>query len=114
MTDDPAFERVVRCAASLPEVERSTSYGTASLKVRGKSFCRMKEKMDDVLVVMVPSGLKDALLEAEPDKYFETPHYAGYPAMLVRLNAVSDEELTNRLECAWMEKAPKALIGKRG
>jgi hypothetical protein len=113
MTGDPAFERVVRCAAPLQAVERSTLYGTLSLKVRGKSFCRMKEKMEDVLVVMVPLGLKEMLLEAEPDKYFETPHYAGYPAMLVRLNAVSDEELANRLECAWMEKAPKALIGKR-
>jgi hypothetical protein len=114
VTHDPDFERVVRCAAALPEVERSTSYGTASLKVRGKSLCRMKEKMEGVLVVMVPLGLKEALIEAEPDKYFETPHYAGYPAMLVRLNAVSDEELANRLECAWLEKAPKALIGKMG
>lgn len=112
MTGDAAFERVVRCAASLPEVERSTSYGTASLKVRGKSFCRMKEKTEGVLVVMVPLGLKEALLDAEPVKYFETPHYTGYPAMLVRLSAVSDEELTNRLDCAWREKAPKALTIK--
>lgn len=105
----PHFERVARCAAQLPEVEHSTSYGTASLKLRGKSFCRMKEKMDGVLVVMVPLGLKEVLIEAEPDKYFETPHYAGYAAMLVRLDAVSDEELTTRLECAWTEKAPAKL-----
>ena len=109
MADDLHFERVARCAAQLPEVERSTWYGTLSLKVRGKSFCRMKEKMDGVLVVMVPLGLKEALIEAEPEKYFETPHYAGWPAMLVRLDAVSDAELANRLECAWMEKAPAKL-----
>lgn len=72
----------------------------------------MKEKMDGVLVVMVPLGLKEALIEAEPEKYFETPHYAGWPAMLVRLDAVSDAELTNRLECAWMEKAPKKLASQ--
>lgn len=106
---DPDFERVARCAAHLPEVERSTSYGTLSLKVKGKGFCRMKEKMEAVLVVMVPLGLKEALMEEEPDKYFETPHYAGWPAMLVRLAAVSDEELSNRLECAWSEKAPPKL-----
>lgn len=70
----------------------------------------MKEKMEGVLVVMVPLGLKEALIEAEPDKYFETPHYAGYPAMLVRLDAVSDEELVTRLECAWTEKAPPKLV----
>jgi hypothetical protein len=109
VNDDPGFEWVLRCAAHLPEVERSTSYGTPSLNVRSKSFCRMKEKMDAVLVVMVPLGLKEALIEAEPEKYFETPHYAGYPAMLVRLDAVSDDELTTRLECAWAEKAPLKL-----
>ncbi len=110
---DSHFERVAQLAATLPEVERSTSYGTASLKVRGKSFVRMKEKMDGVLVVMVPLGLKEALIEAESDKYFETPHYTGYPAMLVRLPAVSDAELLNRLECAWAEKAPKKLMKDR-
>lgn len=110
--NDPGFERVVRCAAHLPEVERSTWYGTPALKVKGKGFCRMKEQMDGVLVVMVPLGLKEALLEAEPDKYFQTPHYSGWPAMLVRLDAVSDEDLANRLECAWREKAPKKIIGQ--
>jgi hypothetical protein len=107
--DDPGFERVARCATHLPEVERATWYGTPSLKVKGKGFCRFKEKMEAVLVVMVPLGLKEALIEAEPDKYFETPHYAGWPAMLVRLDAVSDDELTTRLECAWAEKAPARL-----
>lgn len=107
---DPAFERIAKLAAHLPEVERSTSYGTPSLKVCGKGFCRMKEKMEGVLVVMVPLGLKEALIEAEPDKYFETPHYAGWPAMLVRLDAVNDAELANRLECAWREKAPAKLL----
>jgi hypothetical protein len=110
---DPAthqgFERVAQLATHLPAVERSTSYGTASLKVRGKSFCRMKERMDDVLVVMVPIELKQILIEAEPDKYFGTAHYAGYPAMLVRLANVTDEELQQRLETAWLEKAPKKL-----
>lgn len=103
------FDRVARLAAHLPEVERSTSYGTPSLKVKGKSFVRIKEGMDGVLVVMIPLGLKEALIEAEPDKYFETPHYAGWPAMLVRLDALTDEELKTRLECAWAEKAPAKL-----
>jgi hypothetical protein len=107
------FERVARLGERLPEVARSIWYGTDSLKVRSKSFCRMKENLDGVLVVMVPLGLKEALIVTEPDKYFETSHYAGYPAMLVRLEAVSDEELANRLECAWMEKAPKALVASR-
>lgn len=99
----------MRLAAHLPMVEPGTSYRTPSLKVKGKSFVRMKEKMEDVLVVMVPLGLKAALIEAEPEKYFETPHYTGWPAMLVHLDAVDGDDLSNRLECAWLEKAPKRL-----
>lgn len=106
---DDGFERVAALASGLPEVARGTSYGTPSLKVTGKSFCRMKDKMDGVLVVTVPLGLKEVLLEAEPQKYFETPHYAGWPAMLVRLDAVNDDELKTRLACAWAEKASAKL-----
>jgi hypothetical protein len=70
----------------------------------------MKERMDGVAVVMIPLGLKELLLETEPEKYFETPHYAGWPAMLVRLGAIDDRELEHRLECAWLQKASKSLV----
>jgi hypothetical protein len=110
---DPHFERVARLGGCLPEVARSTWYRTNALAVRGKGFCRMKERMEGVLVVMVPLALKEALIDAEPDKYFETPHYAGYAAMLVRLDAVSDDELKTRLECAWAAKAPPKLLKER-
>ena len=103
------FERVARLGITLPKVERTTSYRTDALSVAGKSFVRMKEGMEGVLVVHIPLDLKEALIEAEPDKYFETPHYAGHPAMLVRIDAVSDEELAVRLDCAWAQKAPPKL-----
>lgn len=106
---EPHFERVARLGLELPGVQRTTSYRTDALGVAGKSFVRMKEGLDGVLVVHIPLDLKEALIEAEPDKYFETPHYAGYPAMLVRLDAVSDEELQTRLDCSWAQKAPAKL-----
>ena len=105
------IERAARLAADLPEVEVSTWYGTPSLRVRGKSFLRVKEP--GVLVVMCPLGLKEALMEAEPDAFYETPHYSGYAAMLVRLDSVDDERLRDRIECAWMQKAPKTLVKER-
>jgi hypothetical protein len=103
--------RAARLAAELPEVELSTWYGTPSLRVRGKSFLRVKEP--GVLVVMCPLGLKEALMEAEPELYFETPHYSGWPAMLVRLDAIDDARLKDRIECAWAQKAPKRLAKAR-
>lgn len=108
------FERITRLAraAGLPEVTLGTSYGTPALEVRGKSFVRMKEA--GVLVVMCAIEEKEMLMEAEPGLYFETDHYKGWPAMLVRLAAVSDEDLTQRLLAAWRQKAPKRLAANFG
>jgi len=103
------FERITRLAeaACLPEVTKGTSYGTPALLVRGKSFARLKEA--GVLVVMCALEEKDMLIELAPQLYFQTDHYKGWPAMLVRLDVVSDQDLTQRLIAAWRQKAPKRL-----
>ena len=108
MGEESEIERAARLAAHLPEVEVSTWYGTPALKVCGKGFVRWKAP--GVLVVLCPLELKEALIEAEPDFYYETPHYQGWPAMLVRLDEIDDARLQYRLECAWREKAPKKLV----
>ena len=112
MADDHdfAFARLKKAAAGLPEVEESAWFGTPSLKVRGKGFARVKDA--DTVVVMVALDEKEMLLEAAPELYFETPHYHGWPAMLVRIRAISDEELEHRLKAAWLLKAPKTLARK--
>src|SRR6266498_4285905 len=38
-------------------------------------------------------GEKDRLLSANPAKFFTEPHYDGFPAILVRLDAVTVSEL---------------------
>lgn len=49
---------------------------------------------------MCPLEEKAALMDVAPDIYFETDHYKGWPAVLVRIDVISDQELTHRLECA--------------
>lgn len=102
------IERAARVAAHLPGLEVSSWYGAPALKVRRNAnnavgFARVKEP--GVLVVMCPLELKEMLIAAEPDVYFETAHYSGWPAMLVRMDAIDDTRLADRLECAWREKA---------
>src|SRR5262245_51190889 len=106
---DP-FARVRAAAAHLSEVEESTSHGTPSLKVRGKSFVRLKDA--DTLVVMCPLDEKEMLMEVDPKIYFETDHYKGWPAVLVRLKNISAAKLRHRLEQSWRFRAPKRLIAK--
>ncbi|MGV8955478.1 MAG: MmcQ/YjbR family DNA-binding protein [Cypionkella sp.] len=110
---DPAFARIEALAASraLPGVERGTSYGTPALRVRTKSFVRLKDA--ETLVLLCPTEQKTLLMEISPEIYFETDHYIGWPAVLIHLSAISDEELSLRLEDAWRFKAPAKLSAQR-
>ena len=56
---------------------------------------------------------KAALLDADPDKFFTEPHYNGFPAVLVRLAAVTDAELESLIVEAWRCQAPKSLLAAR-
>lgn len=102
------WETVLQLCRELPEVEESTWAGTPSLKVRKKSFVRLRE--EDIIVVMVDLDEKEALLAAESEVFSSTPHYDGYPAVLVRLSAIEPDELLEVLVESWRMKAPKRLL----
>ena len=110
MATDPVIARLMKLAAkaNLASVEESTSYGTPALKVAGKLLVRIKD--DDTLVFRCTLEDKEMLMAAAPRIYFETDHYKGWPAVLVRLKNVSTAKLRHRLEQAWRLKAPKHLV----
>jgi len=56
--------------------------------------------------------MKEALLASKPDVYFTTPHFDGYPAVLVRLNQISLKELKDVITEAWLSRAPKRVVSK--
>ena len=103
-----AFAKLIAAARDLPEVSESTSYGTPALKVRNKLLCRVKDAA--TVVLFCPLDEKEMLLEAAPDIYFETDHYKGWPALLARVDVISEEELHHRLERTWLRQAPKSLV----
>jgi hypothetical protein len=51
----------------------------------------------DILAVRVPMVRKEFLIEVAPDRFFDDPHYRGYPAVLVRLEVVEADELASLL-----------------
>jgi hypothetical protein len=55
-------------------------------------------------------GVKFALIAEDPDVYFTTPHFDGYPMVLVRLRAIAVRELTELVTEAWLSQAPKTLV----
>ena len=114
------FDDVARIGCELPEVTVSTSYGTPSLKVRTKSFCRTwgpdenerKGPVDGEVLVVFTESIEDkeAWLAMHPDVLFDQDHYRGHAAMLVRLAIAGEDVLADVLEHSYRQKAPKTLI----
>jgi hypothetical protein len=106
----PGWDDVVAAGTRFPGVEVGTSYGTPSLKVRGKFLCRMRTNPDALVVRVLDLADQEALVKGDPDVFFITPHYDGYPAVLVRLDVVAEVQLAELIEDAWRIQAPKRLI----
>jgi hypothetical protein len=103
---------VVAIGSRFPGIVEGTSYGRLALKVRDKFLCAMRTNPDALVIRVIDVADKDALLLGDPDVFFTTPHYADYPAVLVRLDAISDEQLAELIEDAWRIQAAKRVVAK--
>jgi hypothetical protein len=100
----------VRTAAlSLPETTEKPSYGTPGFRVKDRLFARIREEGDVLAIWCEDTGEKEAMIAAEPDKFFTTPHYDGHPMVLVRFDAVDRPELQELLTESWRIRAPKRV-----
>jgi hypothetical protein len=104
------WDDVVEIGTRLPGVEVSTSFRTPALKVRGKGMCRLRANPDALVLRVSDLGEREMLLRSEPEVFFSTPHYDGWPYVLVRLEAVAPDELAELLEDAWRVFAAKRVV----
>jgi hypothetical protein len=101
---------VRKIALSLPDTTEEQWYQTPGYKVAGKGFLRLRTEAEGGLVVFVSDlGEKEALLTGDPDTFFTTPHYDGYPVVLVNLDKIDQDELRELITDSWMIKAPPRL-----
>src|SRR4051812_40507677 len=114
---------VRRIALALPGVEESTDHFAFSVpgkpKPKGIAWVwnervvpkQPKVPNPAVLAVRVANlAEKDLIIANEPAKYFTEPHYNGFPAVLVRLEAVTVADLRPLLEEAWRCLTPASLV----
>ena len=104
------WDTVREIAGALPGAEESTTYGKPAFKVGGRLFAWISpdRHADDALAVRVDPGEK-ALILGSDDAYFQTPHYDGHPIVLIRSERISRAQLEERIEDAWLLRAPKRL-----
>ena len=117
------WDDVRRLALALPETSEAISRDLRQWRVKDKGFVweRPLRRADlEALGDAAPEGpilgarvehlvAKEALLADRPDVYFTTPHFDGYPAVLVRLDRIGLEDLRELIVEAWLDRAPKRL-----
>lgn len=116
---------VRRIALSLPETEEATNHFAFSVRNKGKlkgfvwvwmeRVVPRKPRVPQPKVIAVRTASlddKEFLLSLDGDKFFTEPHYNGFPAVLVRLPAVTARELRSIITEAWRCQAPRSLEAK--
>jgi hypothetical protein len=94
------YETVRALARELSNVDESTSYGTPALKVKKKLMVRLKED-GSTLVVIVGFDQRDILMQIDPETFYITDHYRGYPTVLAKLPRLGRRQLRDLLKMAY-------------
>jgi len=118
------WDQVRRYALALPGVTERTSHGSAAWIVDKRFFVweRPLRKSDlAALGEAAPKGailgirtadleMKEAILRSDPRVFFTTPHFDGYPAVLVQLAKIRARDLERIIIEAWIARAPERLV----
>jgi hypothetical protein len=112
-------------ALAMPQTTKEVSEdGRPSYHVHGKLYCFHRgrrpdavdtagERLGDVLMFRVADlGVKELLPSDARGVYFTTPHFNGYPAVLMRipdLGRLDREELRDMVAEAWLTRAQKRV-----
>lgn len=117
------WDDVSRLALAMPEAVEADMRGNRAWKIADKLFVweRPLRKSDlaalgdaapdgPILGARVEHlGAKEALIQSEPEIFFTTPHFDGFPAVLIKLPEIGLEELEEVVVEAWLARAPKRL-----
>ena len=99
---------VVDAGVALAGVDLVTSYGKAALKFRGKTLAAATAPDPGSFVLRVAVDEKELLIETDPATFWETDHYRGWPAILVRYGSTATDRIAPFLARAWWDRATKA------
>jgi hypothetical protein len=95
-----SWEDAVAFALTLPDTELSTSYGKPAVKVasNGRAFLYTGHEQDSSFGVGIDLDTVEILKETDPDTFWQSPHYEGWPAVLIRFGSADPERVRSVIE----------------
>jgi hypothetical protein len=106
------WDDVMAIGERFPGVEVTTSYGRPALKVAGRLMCSLRQNPDAFVFRVLDVPDQQALVRGQSDVFFTTPHYDGWPYVLVNIETVGSEQLAELVEDAWRIRASKKLVAQ--
>ena len=111
------FEEAIAFALTLPDTELGTSYGKPAVKVASNSraFLYPSHEADTSFAVGIDLDTVEILKATEPETYWQTPHYEGWPAVLIRYDCKDEDRVRDviRRSRDWSAALPRARPRKR-
>ncbi|MGQ0660777.1 hypothetical protein [Sphingosinicella sp.] len=112
-----SWEKAVAFALSLPDTELSRSYGQSAVKVasNGRVFLYASREPDTSFGMAIDLDTIEMLKETGPETFWQTPHYIGWPGVLVRFDSPDPERVRAMIERSrdWSAARPKVKPRKK-
>lgn len=110
-----SFEDAAAYALSLPDTILSTSYGQPAVKVasNGRAFLYTGHEDKTSFGIAIDRDTIEILMETDPDTFWQTPHYQGWPAVLIRFDSPDQERVRHMIELSRDWTAAKAKVRPR-
>jgi hypothetical protein len=103
--------QIRRIALALPGAYEQASHdGCPSWRTKPRMFTWIRADPEALVVWVDSLDAKEAMLATEPDTFFTTAHYDGYPILLVRLAAIDRLRAEDLIVESWRLRAPPALV----
>jgi hypothetical protein len=111
------WDEVVAFALTLPDTELSTSYGKPAVKVKsnGRAFLFTSHEADTSFGIAIDLDEVEMLKATDPDSFWQTPHYEGWPGILIRYDSKDQERVREVIERSrdWVAAKPPTRPRKR-
>jgi len=111
------WEQAVAFALTLPDTELSTSYGSPAVKIvsNGRAFLYTGREGESSFGIAIDLETVEMLKETDPDTFWQTPHYEGWPAVLVRFASADPDRVRAMIERSrdWTAAKPKVKPRKK-
>lgn len=109
-----SWDEVVAWALALPDTELTTYYGGPAVKANGHAIVTPGHEADS-FCLHVDKDKVEMLKTIDPDTFWQTPHYEGYPALLVRYHTADADMVREQIAASrdWAMARPKPKPRKK-